>query len=69
MKANCENCKHYQHTPNILGGIAECLLAKKSLFTFILNDSCELHSYTDEDKHSQQNKMYKESGIPLKLNP
>ena len=36
----CENCRHYKHTKNIIGGVTECLLDVKALNTFWRNDAC-----------------------------
>lgn len=55
----CENCKYYSHTPNILGGIAECMKEVKPLNTFWNNDACDKFKQTDEDKLKQQNDFYK----------
>ena len=64
----CETCKFYLHTPNILGGIAECILAEKRLTTFWKNEACDKYQHTDIDKLKPQNEYYKKhlSGI-LKL--
>ncbi len=56
----CETCKYYRHTPNILGGIAECVLGEKSLMTFWKNKACEKYQHTDVDNMDAQNKYYKE---------
>lgn len=59
MKKQCENCINYLHTPNIIGGIAECLRDIKPLATFWNNEPCEYHEFTDEDKLKIQNDYYK----------
>lgn len=56
----CENCKFYNHKPNILGGIAECVKEVKPLLTFWNNESCDKHELTHEDKLKPQNELYKE---------
>jgi len=56
----CETCKYYHHSPNILGGIAECLLAEKKLTTFWENEACKLYKKTNTDKLKAQNDYYKE---------
>jgi len=56
----CENCKFYHHSPNILGGIAECSREVKKLNTFWPNEACEKFESTDEDKLKAQNDFYKE---------
>ena len=55
----CETCKFYIHTPNILGGIAECILAEKQLLTFWKNKACSKYQHTDIDKLKPQNEYYK----------
>jgi hypothetical protein len=44
VKKYCENCKHYQHKPNIIGGISECVIDVKPLNTFWRNDACEKYN-------------------------
>jgi len=39
-KNKCENCKFYHHSPNVLGGVAECRKEVKWLSTFWQNDAC-----------------------------
>jgi hypothetical protein len=57
------------HEPNILGGIAECLISAKSLNTFWPNEACDQYLHTDFDKLKAQNDYYKEHlGGALKLN-
>ena len=59
MKEKCENCKYYTHTPNILGGIAECTKEIKFLNTFWSNEACDEFKETREDKLKKQNDFYK----------
>ncbi len=40
----CENCKHFRYTPNIIGGISECLLEVKGLNTFWPNNACDKYA-------------------------
>jgi len=56
----CETCKYYHHSPNILGGTAECTLAEKDLMTFWRNEACKLYKKTNTDKLKAQNDYYKE---------
>lgn len=39
---DCDQCKHYSHRPNILGGITECMLRVKWLSTYWPNEPCEI---------------------------
>jgi hypothetical protein len=58
-KNRCENCKYYNHTPNILGGIAECAKDIKPLDVFWINEVCDEYESTNEDKLKAQNDLYK----------
>ena len=55
----CENCKFYNHSANILGGIAECGKGIKHLKTFWTNEACNEYEFTKEDKLKEQNNFYK----------
>ena len=57
---NCENCKFYSHSPNILGGIAECRKDVKWLSTFSMNEACEKFESTTEDNLKAQRELYKD---------
>jgi hypothetical protein len=54
MENKCENCKNYRHTPNILGGIAECLIEEKYLNTFWDNEACSKFKGTESDNLKPQ---------------
>ena len=56
----CENCKYYNHKPNILGGVAECFLEVKWLSTFWPNEACNKFSQTNKDQLKAQNDFYKD---------
>jgi hypothetical protein len=58
VKLKCENCKSYNHKPNILGGVAECLKEVKFLTTFWNNEPCDEHELTEEDKLAHQKECY-----------
>jgi len=60
----CENCNYYTHTPNILGGVAECVIGIKSLNVFMPNDACENYIESDGDKLKSQKQLYKENNMP-----
>lgn len=64
---SCEGCKFYHHTPNILGGIAECMRFDKTLNTFWINPACDDFQQSDTDNLKAQNDFYEENGVPLKL--
>lgn len=59
IKNKCENCKFYNHKPNILGGIAECRKEIKQLMTFWPNDACDKFERTEVDNLKQQKEFYK----------
>jgi hypothetical protein len=54
----CENCKHYYHSPNILGGVAECTMDIKPIMSMWPNDACGIFSLTDDDKLKDQRECY-----------
>jgi len=56
----CETCTHYNHTPNILGGVAKCMKEVKFLNTFYPNDACDIYEPTEHDNLKAQNDYYKE---------
>lgn len=60
MKKECETCKHYEHSPNILGGIAKCILGEKQLMTFWPNEACERYAGTKQDNLKSQNDFYRD---------
>ena len=60
LKNKCENCKFYNHSPNILGGIAECEKGIKYLSTFFTNRACNEFKATGKDNLKAQNDYYKE---------
>lgn len=60
MKKECETCKLYNHRPNILGGIAECMRGEKQLMTFWPNEACDSYAKTSEDKLKPQNDFYRD---------
>jgi len=43
----CENCIKYRHTPNIIGGVSECLLDVKLLMSFWANEACDKYQEKD----------------------
>lgn len=55
----CENCKYYVHSPNILGGLAECILNVKHLNSMLYNDACKKHAETKKDNLQDQKDFYK----------
>jgi len=58
---HCETCKYYRHSPNILGGVATCLLTEKDLMTFWKNKACKLYKKTTNiNKLKAQNDYYQE---------
>lgn len=68
-KLKCESCKWYRHSPNILGGVAECLKEVKYMNTFWPNEACEKHEATEVDNLKAQNDFYKENlGGAIQLN-
>ena len=68
-KSKCENCKFYHHSPNVLGGVAECRKEVKWLSTFWQNDACEKFEATEKDNLKAQNDFYKEHlGGAIQLN-
>jgi hypothetical protein len=56
----CESCQWYEHTPTILGGIASCMQDVKPLNTFLDNEACKQHKFTNFDKLKAQNDYYDE---------
>ena len=56
----CENCVNYHHSPNILGGVAECLIDVKPINTFWPNEACEKYKEAKHDNLKAQNDFYKE---------
>ena len=55
----CENCKFYEHSANILGGLAKCRKQIKVLKTFWTNEACNEYEFTQEDKLKEQYNFYK----------
>lgn len=58
MKNKCENCVHYSHKANALGGVAKCEKEVKWLSTFWSNDACDAFEKTDKDNLKEQRDFY-----------